>query len=198
MITYRDAIPSDLIEVARLHQLCFKGSFISSLGRRLIVRYYQEYLEEGGPFVLAFDESSLIGFCMGYYSGSSARDSFIRRNKVTLATRISLLCLSLNKNAWQRVWNFVVQTMRRGSPVGEVMADADLLSICVLPEYRGEGISSYMLGQFEKELSDDGKIDLTLSVYKDNNRAISFYKREGFSIVSEKGDEYRMYKCLRK
>jgi ribosomal protein S18 acetylase RimI-like enzyme len=198
MITYRDATPSDLTEVARLHRLCFKGTFISSLGPELIAHYYLEYLEEGGPFVLAFDNCSLIGFCMGYYSGSTARDSFIRRNRVTLAIRICLLCLSLNKNAWQRVWKFVVRKIRRSSPVGEVMADADLLSICLLPEYRGHGISNCMLGLFEKVLSDDEKKDLTLSVYTANCQAISFYRKEGFSIVSEEGDVYRMYKLLQK
>ena len=80
----------------------------------------------------------------------------------------------------------------------EVMAEADLLSICLLPEYRGHGISSCMLGQFERVISDDGKKELTLSVYKANSHAISFYEKEGFSIVSEKGDEYRMYKFLQK
>ena len=69
---YRDAVLSDMDAVARLHEICFTDTFISSLGTKLISKYYEEYISEGGPFVLAIDGDSLVGLCMGYYSGSVA------------------------------------------------------------------------------------------------------------------------------
>ena len=93
MITFRDGTKSDLNSVARLHIACFKGTFIAYWGENLIERYYQKFLEEGGPFVLAFDDDKLVAFCMEYYDGSKARNAFLQENKL----RLVLVCTFLEQ-----------------------------------------------------------------------------------------------------
>ena len=193
MITCRDAVESDMKTVARLHEACFQGTFIASLGEELIADYYREFLQEGGPFVLAFEEEKPVGLCMGYYAGSGARNAFVSKNKGRLARRLLALCLSLNRVAIKKCFGYVFS---RKKAAGDPRAEADLLSICVLDEYRGKKVSRRLLEEFEQRVSAAGKKDVTLSVYKSNGRAIAFYKKMGYSVCEKGTDEYKMYKSL--
>ena len=193
MITCRDAVESDMKAVARLHEACFRGTFIASLGEALIADYYREFLQEGGPFVLAFEDEKLVGLCMGYYAGSGARNAFVSKNKGRLVRRLLALCLSLNKVAIRKCFGYVFS---RKKTAGAPRAEADLLSICVLDEYRGKKVSRRLLEEFEQRVSAAGKKDVTLSVYKSNGRAIAFYKKMGYSVCEKGTDEYKMYKSL--
>jgi ribosomal protein S18 acetylase RimI-like enzyme len=197
MITYRNAKDLDMPDVAELHIACFKGTFIASLGKRLIADYYHEFLSEGGPFVLAYDEDNLIGLCMGYYKGSQARNKFVSKNKIRLGLRLIALCLSCNKLAMSKCWNYLLPT-KKGANDGKprIEAESDLLSICVREDYRGQGVSKGLVDEFEKQLKEAGKKDVTLSVYTTNERALTFYKKIGYTIVGESIDEYKMYKAL--
>ncbi len=193
MITCRDAVEGDMPAVARLHEQCFQGTFIASLGEALIADYYLEFLREGGPFVLAFDEDKLVGLCMGYYAGSEARNAFVAKNKSRLARRLLGLCMSFNRVAIKKCFGYVFSRKQAASAP---RAEADLLSICVLDEYRGKKVSRRLLEEFEQRVAEAGKKDVTLSVYKTNGRAIAFYKKMGYSVCEKGGDEYKMYKLL--
>ena len=108
-----------------------------------------------------------------------------------------VLCLSFNKLVMKKCWNFVFGTRNKDDTnKPKIKAEADLLSICVLQAYRGQGVAVELVNQFEKRVADSGKKDLTLAVYQDNERAIAFYKKMGYVIAGEDGDEYKMYKCL--
>lgn len=192
---YRDAVLSDMDAVARLHEICFTDTFISSLGTKLISKYYEEYISEGGPFVLAIDGDSLVGLCMGYYSGSVAREAFIKKNVFALALRVIYLCASFNKVAWHKAWSFLLGRMKPRNG-GKTDYEADLLSICVRPEYKGRGVSMCLVKEFEKRVVASGRNDLALSVYKTNERAVAFYGKMGYVVGREDVSGYRMYKKL--
>ena len=198
MIIFKDATENDMASVAKLHVDCFQGTFIASLGLKLIENYYREYLKEKSPFVLAYEDNSLIGFCMGYYDGSKARESFMAQNKKQLILRLIELCLSFNRLALSKCWYYVFppKMPKKEKDKKPVKAEADLLSICVKEIYRGLGISKSLVHEFEKKLIENEKKDVTLSVYMTNDRAIGFYKKMGYSIVDETVDEYKMYKQL--
>jgi len=198
MIEFRDAVYDDMNAVAALHKECFKGSFIAYWGNYLIAKYYEKFIKENCPFVLAFDEGELIAFCMGYYDGSNARNAFLQENKLRLALRLLVLCFSFNTLVIKKCWNFVFGAKKKVElEVKKVKAEADLLSICVLDAYRGTGISVELVKQFEERVLAAAKNDLTLAVYQDNGRAIAFYKKMGYAIACEDGDEYKMYKKLK-
>lgn len=198
MITFKDAKESDMASVAKLHIDCFQGTFIASLGLELIENYYCEYLKENCPFVLAYEDNNLIGFCMGYYDGSKARESFLEHNKKQLIRRLLKLCLSFNRLAISKCWHYIfpAKKPKKDKDKQPIKAEADLLSICVKEIYRGLGVSKGLVQEFEKKLIENEKKDVTLSVYMTNDRAIGFYKKMGYSIVDESVDEYKMYKQL--
>ena len=82
---------------------------------------------------------------------------------------------------------FVTSTIRscknsvyehKGKVVGVVSSSADCIEgLFVLPEFWGRGIGTELLNS-----AMSGKDELFLQVYADNERAVRFYKKNGFEI----------------
>jgi len=68
-----------------------------------------------------------------------------------------------------------------------------IAGIFVMSSYRGQGIGKSLLEAIKREYTE-----LELNVYSKNTKAVAFYKRENFFVVSENVDqttgewEYRM------
>jgi ribosomal protein S18 acetylase RimI-like enzyme len=69
---------------------------------------------------------------------------------------------------------WVADTWRTGERIGEIE------SLAVLPDYRGNGIGSQLLGALEGELDAMGVRDLVLGVLPGNDAAIRLYSRHGY------------------
>ena len=81
-----------------------------------------------------------------------------------------------------------------GKAAGRLYVDRDqgrfpgeirLMEITVLPEHRGRGIGSRLLGDLMEEARRDGRM-LTIHVER-FNRALSLYRRLGFRQLEDKG-----------
>lgn len=64
------------------------------------------------------------------------------------------------------------------------IVDSYIAGIFVDEKYRSHGIGRQLLCHAKQTYPS-----LTLSVYHKNDRAVTFYRREGFSILSEQPDE---------
>lgn len=85
----------------------------------------------------------------------------------------------------------------KGNPIG--VAETVFESICpirkktipelsklyVLERFYGKGIGYGLLAKAEKKLLQKGYSEFNLEVYIPNERAISFYKRQGYKIIGE-------------
>ena len=60
---------------------------------------------------------------------------------------------------------------------------AYIFSFRIKPEYRNQGIGSYLMLFIQKDLCDRGFKILTLNVAKENKDALRLYKRLGYKIV---------------
>lgn len=73
-----------------------------------------------------------------------------------------------------------------GMLVGFVSLNEEMLAaLFVHPFFQGNGIGKQLL-QFAMEQSDS----LVLSVYKENKRAMDFYRKQGFEAVQEQVDKH--------
>ena len=194
MITYRSAKPEDMKAVAKLHKVCFPDYFLTSLGEKLLEKYYLEYLLENDLFILAqeADTEQLVGFCMGFYRGSKAREVFEKKNTIKLAGRLLILCLHLNRQAISRCWNRIFPKKIVSSEnvsVTELSSDVGLLSICVSPDYRGTDVASRLVTEFENQSKIQTGQNCMLYVRSDNSRARHFYEKMGFVAQTEYEDE---------
>ena len=81
-------------------------------------------------------------------------------------------------------------------PVGVIIVERGgeirLVNIALLPEFRSQGIGTFLLKQLQAEAKTANK-PLTLHVLKTNDRAVSLYKRRGLAII----DNDEMYLAMR-
>lgn len=84
-------------------------------------------------------------------------------------------------------WFLVV--MRRGAPVGRLYVDPPgqdyrVIDIGLLPDWRGKGLGTALLGGVQRLAARDG-VGVVLSVLPDNTGARALYHRLGFRPVGE-------------
>jgi tRNA threonylcarbamoyladenosine biosynthesis protein TsaB len=68
--------------------------------------------------------------------------------------------------------------------------DVHLLVIAVAPDFRGRGLARQLLGQVDRLASNLGLTRLLLEVRPSNERALSFYRREGFEQIGVRKGYY--------
>ena len=115
--------------------------------------------------------------------------------------------VALYVKAWGRRGDTAVIAIDGGFPVGAAwyrMFDADRpgygfvdertpeLAIAVVPSARGKGVGSALLEALLGRARDDGYPAISLSVDRNNARAIELYERHGFARVGEDADSLTM------
>jgi ribosomal-protein-alanine N-acetyltransferase len=75
--------------------------------------------------------------------------------------------------------------------VQAVVAEAELLNLCVAPEKRRSGLAEALLNEVVAELRRARVDRLFLEVRETNTRAISFYKKHNFSETGRRPAYYR-------
>lgn len=79
-----------------------------------------------------------------------------------------------------------------GYALGRVVADeAELLKICILGDYRRQGIAEKLLSELLAKMREKGAAACYLEVRSRNLPAISLYKRLGFAEVGLRKNYYR-------
>ncbi len=193
----RQATPNDLSQIAAVHVKCFPDNFSTALGKfgggYLQRRFYWEYMKDNPElFLVAEDEQKqIIGFCMGYYrSKTDHMKLFYKHNAIPIALQMLFLLLSFNKQAWLKIRQIAKKEAQFKRTDDRVKIDprtaGDLLSICVLPEYRGMGVAQKLLENYEAVLTDRNMELCLLAVSVENGRGIRFYERNGYIPYMEK------------
>ncbi|MDR0854079.1 MAG: GNAT family N-acetyltransferase [Clostridiales Family XIII bacterium] len=88
--------------------------------------------------------------------------------------------------AWSRILSLAG---KKG--YGNIDEKTPELAVSVLPEYRGNGIGTRLIGSLIRALRENGYSRLSLSVQKENP-ATRLYLRLGFQIASENTEDYIM------
>ena len=195
----RQATLSDLNSIAQVHSECFPNSFSTALGKRLLMKFYYEYISEI-PELFLLSESSdncVNGFCMGYYmENNHYMKSFIKHNFLMCLIMITVRLITGDKRVWNKIkkkrnseWIIVnheydnISNNMRG----------DLLSICVTKEYRGSGIANELIIEYQNILKSRNRKLCMLSVDVSNGRGIHFYEKHGFKLYREVSGIVRTY-----
>jgi len=67
---------------------------------------------------------------------------------------------------------------------------ADLLTIAVLPDFRGQGIAQLMLAELENWAKGNGATEVILEVDTKNESAIRLYELAGYEKISTRANYY--------
>ena len=203
----RQATLNDLKRISDVHFQCFPNSFSTQLGKAnsgvLQQKFYQEYIKDVPElFFVAEDETlpppeRVIGFCMGYYlEKNEYMKNFLFHNFFIIALRMGILLFSGSKEAWKKI----LGRFRKKdffSVVNNITVLAkeagDLLSICVLENYRGCGVAQQLIEKFEDKLREKNRKICLLTVATNNCRGIHFYEKNMFVPYKEVAGVARTY-----
>lgn len=202
MCTIRLANRDDFSEIVSVHKKCFRESFSSTLPNDVLESYYLEYFSQHHLFFIAEENNTIIGFVMGYESGTTAYSSFIKNNRLVLLQSILKNLIICNRITWKKLCvvlrdklsknnTIIYENIKNASKYG------DLLSICVIEQYRGTGIALELVNSFEKELINRNITSYYLSLYPENERGYHFYQKLGMRKVQESKNNIVMYKTIR-
>lgn len=198
----RQATIEDLPSIATVHSKCFQDSFSTALGLGLLEKFYFEYISKIPELFLVCenDDHSIIGFCMGYYMEENHyMRSFISNNRARVVMKLICRLAVLDKRAWKKVLkrrkvNWVITNPKFDDiPRNQ---RGDLLSICVLKEYRGNDYANQMISEFQRVLKQHNRKICMLSVSTSNLRGIRFYEKKGFEKYREGDRGIRTYAKL--
>lgn len=184
--------------MARCHESAFPHSFMTLMGRGWLQALYGYYLrQERGVSIVAVDESAgVIGLAVG--GDPAIRGRFLR---YALYRYPHLIALGFLRSKLVRAV-LVAELKRRLVPETSASVEArldagwpgpvgNLLSICMVPSAQGTGSAVALLTRFQAECSARGYRTLTLSVMRDNPRAIGFYGKLGWEEVGGPGESAR-------
>ena len=86
-------------------------------------------------------------------------------------------------------WEHATVATFRGEIVGVAVREGALLDLVwVKPSMRSKGVGSTLMESVERRAALDGK-ELTLEVWRVNQRAVGFYERRGFSVDGTRTDQ---------
>lgn len=190
------ARPTDLPDMAQCHIIAFPKRFMAEMGPRWLCALYRFFLKHpNGISCVAIDATGkVVGFAVG--GEPNMRDLFLHRAVFRyphiiiwkfltnpLVRRVLLKELTRKSHSKCRPTTIPENTKTQGTTTRR----GNLLSICVLPDYKGTGIDGKLIRFFQLACTAEGYNHLMLSVTTDNLRAIAFYKKHGWRETGKSG-----------
>jgi len=193
-------------DMAVVHAAAFPNAMLSLLGSEIIGRYYLWQFDGPHDAVVLGSHigGRLTGFCVaGVFRG--ALSGFVRANlpriAVALLARPQLLMRPRVREkigaGFKALWNSRRGRRRptprlRGSEEvvdgkGKSPASFGILALAVLPERRGLGDAQALMQEVELCARSRGFRTMNLTVAPDNERAVRFYRRNGWQDLVLKG-----------
>ena len=91
------------------------------------------------------------------------------------------------------LWLVAVDGDRVAGYIGSqtVLGWADMMNLCVSPDYRRQGLGEQLTAELERQLRENRVECLTLEVRVSNAPAVSLYEKTGFSRIGLRKNYYR-------
>lgn len=188
-----------LRKVVELHELAFKGFFLTELGSSFLKQYYKSVIRSDKALNLGvIDENSeLVGFAITAKISKGFNKSIIKQNFLGFLG-IAFKLLILRPKA---IYRLFINLEKKSSDFKDDQGDyCELLSIATHPDKQGLGIGKKLLIETEKQLKSEGYNNLALTTdYHDNSDVIRFYEKSGYSIYYDfiTYPQRKMYKLIK-
>jgi ribosomal protein S18 acetylase RimI-like enzyme len=205
---------SDIFEISKCQQKAFPNSLSSKLGIKFIQKMLSWYIadERGILFFIQDENNVVLGYCGG----------IITKNESETGAATSITQYGFNVFLWsilRKPWLIFHKELLAKTPfllrnilvklgfskikkIGKVNDQKfrsrwGLVVIGVNPDFRGGGIGTKLLLEFERLASLDKVCEITLSVKRTNKNAIAVYKKNNWKIYSSDSNSYSMKKELK-
>jgi ribosomal protein S18 acetylase RimI-like enzyme len=174
--------------MAQCHIKSFPGRFMTEMGYHWLCALYRFFIRHNGSICqAALDaEGKVVGLAVG--GNPNIRQEFLGSTLFRYPHLIFWKFLSkrLVRRVLLQELAGKLRRKRNANHSGDIVAPKDevrwgnLLSIGVLPDYEGTGVAGKLIESFQLACKTEGYKRLTLSVEKENSRAVAFYKKHGW------------------
>jgi ribosomal protein S18 acetylase RimI-like enzyme len=193
----RNISPNESSILADIHLIAFKDFFLTSLGRSFLQTYYKTCINEHSTIAIcAVDQyNQIIGFATGTIESSGYHKKLLRNNFFQYFFSVGKMSL-FNP----RILIRLILNIEKKSSIIDKKNYAELLSIAVLPEFKGSGVGKLLLDSFENNIEKRGGKRIALTTdYDNNDPVIKFYKKCGYKIFYDfkTYPNRRMYKMIK-
>ena len=178
MVKVSIASVDDLQDIVKIHIAAFPDFFLTKLGTNFLYLYYKSVLNnQDGILLVSMIDGRCIGLCAGTVMSAGFNTRLIKSN-ITQYCIESLKLLFTNPKS---LLHLMRNLTKENSSVGDDGHYAELLSIAVDPRAQRVGAGKAMLQEMEIVVKKKGGERLSLTTdYKDNDKAINFYKTLGY------------------
>jgi len=186
---------SDCSKIAELHRDSIQEGFVSRLGVPFLTLLYQALLKfSGGILLVAKKDQLLLGFVAGVVNTSAFYKYFLRYHFIGAG---SLIIPALFK---QRCLSGILESLHYTRKVDQPhLPEAELISIAVRPEYRGQGIADQLFDALRAYFKNKGITEFRIVMGAGLSRAQKFYERKGCDLRDEievhRGVHSMVYTC---
>lgn len=208
-ISITRATTEDIQETTQVHLKSFQGYFLSNFGDAFLDIYYRNYLSNPKHLLMvAKVNCRVVGFVAGTSDARLLHQTLFKSHFspiIILTFKRFLSNRDFRRQVFKRI-HFVKMATKSIFSIGktdvqqkktkEENQHARLLSIAVLGEFRGEGVSLPLIKSFEKELRKNGVLVCGLTVKETNLRGISFYKKAGWKSIKNSSGSVAFTKNL--
>jgi ribosomal protein S18 acetylase RimI-like enzyme len=170
-------------EVVEVHLNAFPNFFLSTLGTGFLKTYYRCFAEHAnGNLIVAMYGDKVVAFAAATSICHGFNFSLLKKNLFAFGWCFMRL-LFTKPMALVRLKKNLTKTLEE---VGDDEDYAELYSIGTTAIVQGKGVGTKLIQQLEKQLKIRGVSKLSLTTdYVDNEAALCFYKKNGFSVLYE-------------
>lgn len=182
----RQALLSDILELARIHKETFDDShFTKFFPTKVLKKYFSTLIENMSYKMVSIDDHERInGYLFADSRPSIVINNFLKNNLYSVFTII----IKNPKFIKEKFVEFISQINKNELEINQL----SIYLIASDQNMKGKGIATSLLNYFENELRNAGMKKYSLSVRLNNKAAIRFYSNHGFRemLKNEKSIKY--------
>ncbi len=179
-VTIRYIEPSDIKGVVNAHLSSFKNFFLTFLGPSFLKVLYSFFMEDTSSIALVatIPGNKIIGFVVGTSEPKGFYSRAIKKRWWRFALASIPACIRK-----PTILPRLLRALRKPRESGELPGDCELMSIGVIPIYKGRGIGKMLEERFVEEARNKGSLAIELTTDRDENESTNrFYLSRGYIL----------------
>lgn len=153
----------------------------------LFCSYYIRY-EPDKCFVVENGHGQIVGYVIGTDDTKRQMKLFAWKMLSKIFTRLLFHTLWAHRESIHELLSFIKTTSLKHQPKGLYKNYPAHLHINVLPGQQNSGLGSKLLNTFEEKMKHIGVTGIHLRTSNKNSKALPFYLKNGYKIVTEVSD----------
>lgn len=176
------AARADLDAVVAAHLVAFPGFFMTLLGPRFLMTFYDHFIDNAlGILLIAKNGKGMVLGCLA--ATCQPADFFRTLRKRRGMTLVIAAMPALLRNPWKVAARLVSAAWYRGDKPPDLAGYWLLSSLAVSEDFTGSGVGTALVEQFIANARDSNAAGVYLVTDSDDNdRAKRFYARRGFVL----------------